>query len=255
MGEEYNIEMAMRYQNPSIEKGMEKLLSQPLSSLTIFPLFPQYASATTGSVYEKCMEVMKSYPTLPALNFIPHFPDHPGIIDTWINQSNQYEPSDYDHLFFSYHGLPKRQIRKSDPHDYCYQSENCCQSLNDKNQFCYRAQCFRTTRALAETLNLPEGSYTTSFQSRLGSAEWLKPYTQVEVEERCKMGERKFLVFCPSFVADCLETTIEIGVELEEDLEQYEGIHVDYVKSLNAEDGWVEAAADIINQHQNKIAI
>jgi ferrochelatase len=154
---------------------------------------------------------------------------------------------DYDHVIFSYHGLPERQINKASAHyggNTC-QMGACCNSITKNNQYCYRANCFETTRQLVKALNIPEGKYTTTFQSRLDD-KWLKPYSDKVIEELGKKGNKKLLVFSPAFVADCLETIYEIGTEYEEIFKEHGGEKVTLVKSLNAEEEWVEAVKGIV---------
>lgn len=246
LGEAYEVELAMRYQNPSIESAIEKLLQKQISELVIFPMFPQYASASTGSVHEEVMRIFRSKNAIPPLRFINSFYDYEPMIDIFANNARKFDIASYDHILFSYHGLPQRQLRKTDTANHCFQSDNCCQSISPANQFCYSAQCHATTRALVAKLNLAPGSYTTCFQSRLGSDPWVQPYTTTILEEQARKGAKRLLVFSPAFVADCLETTVEISDEYQEEFEKMGGKTVDLVPSLNDDPKWIRAVADLV---------
>lgn len=250
MGSEYVVSLAMRYQNPGIASALAELQRKNLRQIIVVPLFPQYASATTGSVYEKVMEIVSQWQIIPEISFVNSFLDHPLFIEAFARQGNKYLSGHaYDHVLFTYHGLPERQIRKGDPSGTCFQG-NCCATLHAGNQYCYRAQCFATSRLLAKALNLPEDQYTVSFQSRLGKTPWIKPYTDEIIPQLVKKGAKRVLAFSPSFVADCLETTVEIGDEYKELFEKSGGTHWQLVESLNDNPLWVEALADLVKKHQ-----
>lgn len=248
LGNGYAVELAMRYQNPSIEAALERLLRQQVREITVFPMFPQYASATTGSVHEEVMRVLAKKEVIPAVRFINSYPDYGPMIEIFAENASNYDIGTYDHVLFSYHGLPQRQLRKADEQNHCLKSPDCCRTLSVKNRFCYSAQCYATTAALVKKLGLKEGSYTTCFQSRLGKEVWAQPYTSEIVEQRAKKGDKRLLVFCPAFVADCLETTIEISTEYQELFHEKGGEHLDLVESLNDHPRWIQAVADFIRQ-------
>jgi len=246
LGEGYVVELAMRYQSPSIASAIEKLLQQQVSEIVVFPMFPQYASASTGSVYEEVMRILAKRNAIPPVRFINSFYDYEPMIEIFADNARKFDLSNYDHILFSYHGLPQRQMRKADDFNHCLQQKNCCQSIGPVNQFCYSAQCHATTRALVAKLNLQPGSYTTSFQSRLGRDPWVQPYTTTILEEQAKKGAKRLLVFSPAFVADCLETIVEISDEYQEEFEKMGGETVDLVPSLNDDPRWVKAVADLV---------
>lgn len=248
LGNGYAVELAMRYQNPSIEAALERLLRQQVREINVFPMFPQYASATTGSVHEEVMRVLAKKEVIPAVRFINSYPDYGPMIEIFAENASNYDIGTYDHVLFSYHGLPQRQLRKADEQNHCLKSPDCCRTLSVKNQFCYSAQCYATTAALVKKLGLKQGSYTTCFQSRLGKEVWAQPYTSEIVEQRAKKGDKRLLVFCPAFVADCLETTIEISTEYQELFHEKGGEHLDLVESLNDHPRWIQAVADFIRQ-------
>lgn len=245
LGEEYMVELAMRYQSPSIESAFKKLMAANVSEIIVLPLFPQYSSACNGSVHDEVMRIARKEWNIPNIKFINSFYDHEKMIETFAMRGQQYDIDSYDYIIFSYHGLPERQIIKGDANDYCKFGE-CCGSITPKNQFCYRAHCFATTRAIVKKLNIPEDKHETCFQSRLGRDPWLQPYTSDVVERLAEEGKKRVLVFCPAFVADCLETTIEIGVEYQEEFEEYGGEHLQLVEGLNDHPLWFETVKDII---------
>ncbi|WP_370088051.1 ferrochelatase [Ekhidna sp.] len=244
MDDSYQIELAMRYQSPSIEEGLKALKN--CGSIHIIPLFPQYASASTGSVQDKVMEIVKDWQIIPDIKFTSQFFEEELFLETIVDNAKKLmSETGYDHFLFSYHGIPERQITKGDIDNTC-QFGSCCDSLTDKNRYCYRAQCYATTRLLAEKLDLKEGEYSVSFQSRLGKTPWIKPYTDEVLEELAKQGKKKVLAFSPSFIADCLETTVEVGETYQEDFIKAGGEQWDLVPSLNAEDKWVECLKKMV---------
>ena len=248
LGNDFVVELAMRYQQPSIKNVLEKLRQQRPDKIHIIPLYPQYASSSTGSTIEEVLNQIKGWEVIPNLNIVAKFHQHPKFIEALVKQAKKYDMAAYDHVLFSYHGLPERQILKASAHyggNTC-QMGACCNSLTANNQYCYRANCFETTRQLVKALNLPEGKYTTAFQSRLDQ-KWLQPFSDKVVEGLGKSGAKKVLVFSPAFVADCLETIYEIGTEYEEIFKHNGGHEIKLVESLNANDEWVEALQAMLN--------
>lgn len=248
LGDDYVVELAMRYQHPSIESALQRLQEARVAEIIVFPLFPQYASATTGSVHEEVMRLLAREENIPNVRLINSYYDHPAMIDIFCDHARGLDVDSYDHVLFSYHGLPERQLRKADPGNHCLQTPNCCGSIGVVNQFCYSAQCHATTRAIAERLALPADRYTTTFQSRLGPEEWVKPYTSQTIKELAERGVKRLLVFSPAFVADCLETIIEIGEEYDEEFREMGGEKVALVPSLNDDPRWIETVAGLIRQ-------
>ncbi|MCR9289457.1 MAG: ferrochelatase [Bacteroidetes bacterium] len=246
LGEEFEVALAMRYQSPSVESAIDKLLAKQVSEIIVFPMFPQYASATTGSVHEEVMRLLAKKQEIPSVKFINSYFDYEPMIDVFVENSKKYNLEEYDHILFSYHGLPQRQLRKASACNHCLQSEDCCQNLSIKNQFCYSAQCYATTKAIVKKLGLTPEEYTTCFQSRLGKEVWAQPYTSDIIKKRSEKGDKKLLVFCPAFVSDCLETTIEIGVEYQEEFEELGGEKVDLVESLNGNPKWIKAIGEMV---------
>ncbi len=247
LGKEYIVELGMRYQSPSIESALQRLMDKRVAELIVFPLFPQYASATTGSVHDEVMRVLRRQEIIPNLRLINSYFDHPVMIDIFAENARKFDLDSYDHIIFSYHGLPERQLRKADPSGkYCTKANNCCQRMSSVNQFCYSAQCHATTRAIADRLSLSPERFTTSFQSRLGPEKWAQPYTIKIIEKLAEEGQKRLLVFSPAFVADCLETIIEIGYEYQEEFEEMGGEKVDLVPSLNDDPRWIDAITDMV---------
>jgi protoporphyrin/coproporphyrin ferrochelatase len=251
LGPEYLVSLGMRYQSPSIATALDKLKNKGLERIIVVPLFPQYASATTGSVHDKVMELVRGWQIIPEMVYINSFFDHPLFIKAFTELGKRYMAEDqYDHIIFSYHGLPERQIRKGDCTNTCL-SDTCCNSLHAMNRSCYRAQCFATSRLLAENLGLKPEDYTVCFQSRLGKDPWIQPYTEDVIIELCQKGKKRVLAFSPAFVADCLETTIEIGEEYKEVFEEKGGEHWKLVESLNVSPLWVDTLEDLVRNYQN----
>jgi protoporphyrin/coproporphyrin ferrochelatase len=257
LGADYEVVLGMRYQSPSMDAALNQLKNRGLEKIIVIPLFPQYASATTGSVHDKVMEIVRTWQIIPEISLVQSFFEHPQFIQAFAEiGKKRLQQTDYDHIIFSYHGLPERQIRKGDSlgtclaeakkNPACENEANCCASLHAHNRTCYRAQCFETTRLLAQELNIDPQNYTVSFQSRLGKDPWIKPYTDVTIQELVKKGKKRILAFSPSFVADCLETTIEIGEEYKELFLHAGGEHWQMVESLNDSDLWAETLKAIV---------
>lgn len=248
LGDDYCVSFGMRYQNPSLRSALDELKDEALSELIVVPLYPQYASASTGSTIEKVMDELKRWEVIPTVKFVGQFHDHPLFIKAFATLGREHmKRSQYDHVIFSYHGLPERQILKASCQSYCKLGD-CCNAYHGKNQYCYRAQCFDTTRLLVRELGLKEGGYTTSFQSRLGKDPWIKPYTDEKIVELAKQGKKRILTFSPAFVADCLETTVEIGMEYQKLFMDNGGQHWQLVESLNVRPEWVECLKELIKE-------
>jgi ferrochelatase len=203
LDDDYEVAIAMRYQSPTIKDALDELRSHNVAKLIVLPLFPQYASATSGSIHDKVMEIVQKWQIIPQINFISNFVEEPGFYKTFASLGKKYlDKHDYDHVLFSFHGLPERQIRKGSVDNYC-KLGNCCNAYHDKNRFCYRAQCFQTARLIANELNLAEDKYTVTFQSRLGNDPWIKPYTDVVLKDLANNGKKSVLAYSPAFVSDC----------------------------------------------------
>lgn len=246
LSDDYVVTLGMRYQNPSIASALEILQQQNVSEIVVVSLFPQYASATTGSVADKVMELVKKWQIIPSMRFINQYPDDPMLIEVITQQAKKWlAQHSYDHYLFSYHGLPERQIRKGSVGDQC-QLGTCCNSFHEKNQYCYRAQCFLTSRHVAKSLGIADDNYTVAFQSRLGKDPWIQPYTEEKVKELAHKGYKKVLVFSPAFVSDCLETTIEVGETYQEQFKEEGGERWDLVESLNDHPLWIQCLKRLV---------
>lgn len=245
LGENFDVQLAMRYQNPSMEEVLKNLYKMNLEKIIVIPLFPQYASATTGSVMEKVMKIISKWWVIPEIKFISQYYDNEGFINTIIERTKKYKIDEYDHILFSYHGLPVRQVDKVYKDGTLCEEHNCETEINETNRYCYKATCYATTRLITQKLNIPVEKYTVCFQSRLDK-NWLEPFTDDIIIEQAKKGAKKLLVFSPAFVADCLETLIEIGFEYQKLFEEHGGEKVQLVESLNDHPMWIEALKNMV---------
>lgn len=245
------VELGMRYGNPSLGAALGKLVAARADRIAVAPLYPQYSSAATGSSLEEVFRQAGRLDVVPNLSVLPPFYDDPQFIEAFARQGRPVlEREKPDHVLFSFHGLPERQVRRSDPTGrHCLQSADCCDVMVDANRDCYRAQCFATARSLAERLALPQGGYTVCFQSRLGSTPWIKPYTDLVLPELAARGLKRLAVFCPAFVADCLETLEEIGLRAREQWLGLGGESLALVPSLNASPAWVTALTGLLQRY------
>lgn len=251
LGKEFHVELAMRYQEPSIEEGLAALIDKGINHLIVLPLFPQYASATTGSVHERVMQILSRYPVIPRLTLIDQYATDPGLISAFCEVAAPYALEEYDHVLFSFHGLPERHLKAADRNkNCCLKKADCCQRLSQENQNCYAAQCYATARAIAEKLDLSVSGYSICFQSRLGKDPWLQPYTSGRIAELAKEGKKRVLVFCPAFVCDCLETLFEIGVEYAAEFKHAGGQQLDLVPGLNAHPSWISTLKGLIENER-----
>ncbi len=246
LGDDYHVELAMRYQNPSIESALANLKAGLVESIKVIPMFPQYASASTGSVMQLVMELVSKWQTIPPISFVNSFHDNKQMIEIFAENARKYDVESFDHVLFSFHGLPERQLRKCDhTSNYCLKNKDCCQTFSDVNKFCYSAQGHDTARLLAKELGIAKQDYTVCFQSRLGRDPWVQPYTTDVLKKLASEGKKRLLVFSPAFVADCLETLYEITVEYQEEFKELGGEHVQLVESLNNHPKFIEALAEM----------
>lgn len=241
---DYEVFLAMRYKHPSIPDVLEVIRKKNFNRIIVLPLFPQYASASTGSAHEEVMRVVSKWWVIPNITFVNQYFDHPGYIESMAEIGRKYPHQEYDHVLFSYHGLPERQVDKVYDNGPCA-DHNCENEITEENKFCYKATCYATTRLLAAALNIPAEKYTVCFQSRLDE-KWLKPFSDKVVEECAKKGMKRILVFSPAFTADCLETIIEIGDEYQHIFEANGGQKVQLVESLNDHPSWIACLKDIV---------
>lgn len=235
------VELAMRYQNPSIESAVKKLADKGVTETLLIPLFPHYAMSSYETAVVRVEEVAKKLAPQMKITVQPPYYDHPDYIAALVASAKDYL-KDYDHLLFSYHGIPERHLAKSDPTGcHCLKVESCCEVASPAHATCYRAQCFATTREFVKLAGVPKEKYSVSFQSRLGKDPWLKPYTDYELARLPNEGKKRMLVICPAFVSDCLETIEEIGMRGCEEFMAGNGKEFTRIPCMNEHPAWVTA--------------
>ncbi|HKA86141.1 MAG TPA: ferrochelatase [Haliangiales bacterium] len=239
LGDGWRVELAMRYGNPSIAAAMDRLAAA--ERIVVFPLYPQYAASSTGSSVEEAFRVAGSRWVVPPLSVVGDFYADPGFLDAFAAVGAPVVADGYDHVLFSFHGLPERQIRKADASGaHCLARPDCCDRIDGVNRSCYRAQCYATAAAIAGRLALARDRWSVAFQSRLGRTPWIRPYTDEVLPQLAAAGKVRVAVFCPAFVADCLETLEEIGLRAQQPFRAAGGEKLTLVPSLNSSPRWVE---------------
>lgn len=244
------VEISMRYGNPSMEAAYERLLQKmpDVEEVIAVPLYPHYAMASYETAVEYAKEVYRRKKYSFRLNFIKPFYNEPHYLRALSERIRPYLSQQYDHILFSYHGVPARHIKKTDPTgSHCLQSATCCDTASPAHARCYRHQCFTTTKEVVRLLDIPAGKYSNSFQSRLGKG-WLQPFTDIRLEEMPREGIRKLLILCPAFVSDCLETLEEIAMRGKEAFINAGGEEYTMIPCLNTEPLWVETLAGWIKE-------
>jgi protoporphyrin/coproporphyrin ferrochelatase len=243
------VELAMRYQNPSIASALKKLADKDVTDLLVIPLFPHYAMSSYESAAERVKEVAAKMAPQMNIKIQPPYFDAPDYIAALVASAKNHLEGGYDHLLFSFHGIPERHLHKSDPTGcHCLNVENCCQVPSPAQATCYRAQCFKTVAAFVAQAGVPPEKYSVSFQSRLGKDPWLKPYTDLELEKFPARGIKKLLVICPAFVSDCLETIEEIGMRGRETFRTAGGDELTLVPCMNDHPRWLDALEKMIGR-------
>lgn len=251
---ELPVALAMRYGNPSLEFGLQQLVNQGITNVLVVPLYPQFAMATTETILVLAQQLVEQkFPTLQ-LESLPAFYNKKDYIQNLAASIQEYKNSfQPDYILFSYHGVPERHIKKSDvTKSHCKIDGQCCITSSAAHEFCYRHQCYETTRQVAEALGLEEGTYSTSFQSRLGRDPWLQPYTDATIDGLAQKGIKKLAVATPAFVSDCLETLEEIGMEAAHSFKENGGEDFLAIPCLNDSDDWVTTLSNWIKDFQNK---
>lgn len=243
VGDEALVALAMRYQSPSIESALAKLVDAGVERIIALPLFPQYSSAAWGSAAQKLYEVAGEGWNVPSIEVIPPFYDHPAFIEAFAAQARpvlaELKP---DKTLMSFHGVPERHCTKSDPTGaHCLQRPDCCDAIVEANRMCYRAQCFATAHALARELQLEDDAWEITFQSRLGRTPWIQPFTDERIKQLPGEGVKRVAVLSPAFVADCLETLEEIEIRARAQFIEEGGKELTMVPSLNSSPKWVDA--------------
>jgi ferrochelatase len=243
------VELAMRYQNPSIASALGKLAEQKVDETLLIPLFPHYAMSSYETAVVRVQQVARK--VAPGMKIVvqPPYGDAPDYIAALAASVANHLEAGYDHLLFSFHGLPERHLRKSDPTGgHCLAAPNCCETASPAHATCYRAQCFQTVAALVQPAGVPAEKFSVSFQSRLGRDPWLKPYTDFELAELPKRGVKKLLVLCPAFVSDCLETLEEIGLRGRETFLAAGGQEFAQIPCLNEHPLWIAALEKMVRR-------
>ena len=239
------VEIAMRYGEPALPEVLERLAAQGVRKVTLAPLYPQFADSTVTTVVELAKQTIAARRLPLQMRVLQPFYEHPDYIDALVASTKPYLEQDYDHLLLSFHGLPERHLKKLDPtgkHDF--QAADCCKDASAQMRaVCYRGQCLATARAFAQKIGIPNGKWSVSFQSRLGRAKWIEPYTEAHLDELGKAGVKKLLVMCPAFVADCIETLEEIGMRGSEQFVEAGGQELVLVPCLNDHPEWVRVLA------------
>lgn len=244
------VALAMRYGSMTLKKGLQQLVDQGVDEILTIPLYPQFAMATTETIDVKVEELKNEFFPQLKITSLPAFYKKPEYIEVLSNSiAEKLKNIDYEHLLFSYHGVPERHIRKSDiTKSHCKINATCCVTPSPAHQFCYRHQCLKTTALVAAKLNLAPGTFSTSFQSRLGFDPWLQPYTDRTIERMGLNGIKKLAIVTPAFVSDCLETLEEIAMEGEEIFHEAGGKELTVIPCLNDRDDWAEVMTGWIDQ-------
>lgn len=242
--------LAMRYGEPSIAQKLQQIAQQGISQVVIAPLYPQFADSTTTTVLTEVQRVLVQHRLPLSISTLPAFYNQPAYLDALATQVQPYLEQGFDHLLMSYHGLPERHIHKADPSGkHCLTNTDCCQQAQGAVLAqCYRAQCYRTSQGLAQRLELMPERWSVSFQSRLGRAKWIAPYTEERLQALAAQGVKKLLVICPAFVSDCLETLEEIGVRAREQFLAAGGEDLQLIPCLNDHPQWAMALAQLCQQ-------
>lgn len=244
------VEIAMRYGNPSAKEGFDRLMQRApqLEEVIAVPMYPHYAMSSYETAVEHAKEVHAKYNYPFRLTFVDPYYNHPGFIKAWTDTMRPFLNKPYDHILFSYHGIPQRHIRKSDiTQQHCLKTPNCCDTPSPAHKFCYRHQCFTTTSLITKALGIPAGKYSISFQSRLGKG-WLEPFTDVRLEQMPKEGIKKLLILCPAFVSDCLETLEEIAMRGKESFLEAGGESYEMIPCINVNPTWIDTLKNLVEE-------
>lgn len=242
---EYKVYAAMRYGSPSLEKVMKELHSDGITHLTVVPLYPQFAGSTTETIFNKIRGLSTQLPGLQEIVYIRQFYDHPAFIRAFSERMKQYDPASFDHVIFTFHSLPERHLNRLHP-EYSCRNCACEKAMPDYGRECYKAAAYETSRRLASVFDLSADRYSISFQSRF-ARKWIGPFTEDRIRDLAASGVKRILVVAPSFVADCLETIVEIGMDYRELFLREGGHELVMAESLNDEDTWAEALLQLIN--------
>ena len=249
LGDAWVVELGMRYGRPDLAGALNRLIERGADRIVVAPLYPQYASSSTGSSVEKLFDLAGAMAAVPPLSIIPDFYDDADFVTAVAEVARPHlEAFRPDHVLFSMHGLPERHVRATDlSGDHCLASSSCCDRIVAANRRCYRAQCYATARLVAERLELEDERWSVSFQSRLGRTPWIKPWTDEVIPELVRGGHaQRLAVMTPSFTADCLETLEEIGIRAAEQHAECGGEALLQVPCVNSEPPWIKAVTAIV---------
>jgi ferrochelatase len=242
--------LAMRYQHPSVEQALAELTRQGVEEVVVVPMFPHYAMSSYESAVERVKVVARRQAPGLALRIVPPYFDDPDYLAALVASAQPYLDGGFDHLLFSFHGIPERHLRKSDPTGrHCLAVKDCCATPSLAHASCYRAQCWRTVEAFVQRAGLPAAKYSVAFQSRLGRDPWLTPYTDREIERLAHAGIKRLLVICPAFVSDCLETLEEIGLRGRDAFRAAGGGELTLIPCLNEHPLWLDALEKLVGRH------
>jgi ferrochelatase len=248
-GEDVLVLNGMAYSQPFVSEAMAELASKGKDEILVLPLFPQYSTATTASVFNEVRQEAAKWKTPPKLQFIDDLYAEPAFVRAWADLIGKHlQEEQVDHVVFSYHGLPESNIKKADTHGVC-EFGSCCEQISGKNRLCYRAQCMGTTKNVVAALGWSEDRYSIAFQSRFGNQAWIQPYLDDHLEKLLASGCKKIAVVTPSFVSDCLETIHEIGIEYREQFMEGGGEVFQLVPNLNDEPVWFSSVYEISQRH------
>ncbi len=243
------VELAMRYQNPSILSALKKLAERQVTQLLVIPLFPHFAMSSFETAAVRVKELAARWTPQIKVEIQPPYFDAPEYIAALVASAKNHLDAGYDHLLFSFHGIPERHLRKADPTGcHCLQVENCCEVASPAHATCYRAQCFKSVAAFVAEAGVPKEKYSVAFQSRLGKEPWLKPYSDFEIEKFPTRGIKKLLVICPAFVSDCLETIEEIGIRGRESFLKAGGENLTLIPCMNEHPQWLMALEKMVER-------
>lgn len=247
------VEIAMRYGNPSVKSAYDKLQSRipQLEEVIAIPMYPHYAMSSYETAVEHARKIHSKNKYPFKLIFVKPFYNHPYYINALTESIRPYLSQPYDHILFSYHGIPERHVMKTDSTgSHCLKVSNCCSVASPAHATCYRHQVILTTKLVAEKLQIPAATFSFSFQSRLGRDEWLKPYTAKRLVEMPQEGIKKLIIVCPAFVADCLETLEEIAVEGRDSFVRAGGESLTLIPCLNTASLWITTLANWIKEYE-----
>lgn len=248
-GEKVLVRNGMAYSQPFVRDVMAELERDGVREILLLPMFPQYSSATTESIFAEVKKAAARWQAAPTLHFVPDLFSEPAFIRAWaVLIARHLEAESVDHIVFSYHGVPEKTIKKADARDVC-KFGNCCQRITDDNRYCYRMQCVQTTESIVRALGWEKTKYSFAFQSRFGPLPWLQPYLDDHLANLVEKGTRRVAVVTPSFISDCLETLFEIGIEYREQFEEAGGERFVLVPNLNDEPAWFASVAEIARKH------